>query len=303
MIANTRVFGKHFDRDINDIFFDELVPYETEYDKIVTPQKAPPGNHYTEAELTPLGALQEIPEGNSVTFDLPVEGHEKTIYYTQFGLGFQVTKQMVRDDLFRNFEKMPRKLAKSAAYKRETEFFELFNTAFVSTYHTAWDGSALCDSHTTLKSLDSIDNDLTPAALSETTLQAMFEYYDNLVDEAGMPAVMTPWKLVTSVDNRWIVGRLQKQQYNIGSGNRDIMSTNPSSGLVSSWEPHLSRHFVDSDRYFLIAKEHDMRFYWKQEAQLDSADDFFTGNALFKVIMEFACFTMDYRGIVGNPGS
>jgi len=70
MIANTRVFGKHFDRDINDIFFDELVPYETEYDKIVTPQKAPPGNHYTEAELTPLGALQEIPEGNSVTFDL-----------------------------------------------------------------------------------------------------------------------------------------------------------------------------------------------------------------------------------------
>ena len=302
MIANTGIFGKHFDGDINDIFFDELIPYQTEYDKIVSPQKAPPGNHYTEAELSPLGQLQDIAEGAAVTFDLPVEGHEKTIYYTQSGLGFQVTKQMVRDDLFKNFQRMPRKLAKSAAYKRETEFFELFNTAFVATYHTAWDGLALCTSHTTLKSLDTIDNDLTPAALSETSLQAMFEYYDNLVDEAGMPAVMNPWKLVTGVANRWVVGRLQKQQFNIGSDDRDVMSTNPSNGLVAPWEPHLSRHMVDDDRFFLVAREHDMRYYWKEEAQLDSADDFFTGNALFKVIMEFACFTMDYRGICGNPG-
>lgn len=303
MIANTKVFGKHFDRDINDIFFDEYVPYASEYDKIVTPVPAPPGNHYTEAELSPLGALQEIPEGAAVTFDLPVEGNEKTIYYTQFGLGFQITKQMVRDDLFRNFEKMPRKLAKSAAYKRDTEFFELFNTAFVSTYHTAWDGSAICASHTTLKSLDTIDNALVAAALSETALQAMYEYYDDLVDEAGMPLVLNPWKLVTDVNNRWIVGRLARQEMNIDSANRDLMTTNPANGFVSPWEPHLSRHMVDSDRYFLVAREHDMRFYWKEMAQLDSADDFYTGNALFKVIMEFAAFVMDYKGIVGNPGA
>ena len=304
MIANTRIFGKHFDRDINKIFFDNYIPYETEYDKLVSPQKAPAGNHYTEAELSPLGALQEIPEGNAITFDLPVEGHEKTIYYTQYGLGFQITKQMLRDDLFGNFKKMPAKLAKSAAYKRETEFFELYNTAFVATYHTAWDGLALCSSsHATLKSIDTIDNEGTAAALSETTLQAAFEYYDNLKDEAGMPINMTPWKLVTSVSNRWLVGRLQKQQYNIGSGNRDLLTTNAANGFVNSWEPHLSRHFVDGNRWFLVAKEHDMRFYWKEEAQMESADDFYTSNALFKVIMEFACFSMDYKGVYGNSGA
>jgi len=114
--------------------------------------------------------------------------------------------------------------------------------------------------------------------------------------------MLTPWKLVTAVDNRWVVSRLQKQQYNIGSGNRDLMSVNPANGMVDPWEPHLSRHFVDTDRWFLIAREHDMRYYWKEEAQMDSADDFFTGNALFKVIMEFSSFVMDYRGILGNPG-
>jgi len=142
MIANTRIYGKHFDKDINDIFFDTLTPYPAEYTQIVTPQTAPAGNHYTEAELSPLGELQEIPEGGAVTFDLPVEGHEKSIYYTKFGLGFQVTPEMIKDDLFGNFKKMPQKLAKSAGYKRDTEFFELFNTAFVATYHTAWDGLA-----------------------------------------------------------------------------------------------------------------------------------------------------------------
>ena len=47
---------------------------------------APPGNHYTEAELSPFGALREIPEGTGVEFDAPVEGHKKVIYYTAFGL-------------------------------------------------------------------------------------------------------------------------------------------------------------------------------------------------------------------------
>jgi hypothetical protein len=303
MIANTRIFGKHFDKDIGDIFFDTLIPYPTEYNQIVTPQAAPPGNHYTEAELSPLGELQEIPEGGAVTFDLPVEGHEKTIYYTKFGLGFQVTPEMVKDDLFGNFRNMPKKLAKSAAYKRDTEFFELFNTAFVATYHTAWDGLAICTTHYTLKSLDSIDNAGTAGALSETTLQAAFEYYDGLKDEAGMPLVMTPDMLVTSVANRWIVGRLQKQQFNIGSTNRDLLTVNPDTGLVAPWRPFLSRNMADANRWFLLSKEHDMRFYVKEDFALESADDFYTGAALFKCIGRFGCFVMDYKGIYGNPGA
>jgi len=118
-----------------------------------------------------------------------------------------------------------------------------------------------------------------------------------------MPLQMTPWKLVTSVANRWVVGRLAKQAFNIGSGNRDILTTNPESGLVEPWEPMLSRNMVDANRWFLISKEHDMRFYVKEDFAMESADDFYTGAALFKCIGRFGCFAMDYKGVFGNPGS
>ena len=303
-IANTGAFGNHFDADINDIFFDEYVDYGTEYDQIVTPQQAPAGNHYTESELTDLEPIAAIAEGAPVTFDSPIEGNKKTIYYSKFGRGFQITQEMVKDDLFRNFTQMPAKLAKSAAYKRETEFFDLFNTAFVTTNHTAWDALAICDNtRTTLKSGTAQDNDPTGAALSETTMQSAFEYFDGLVSGSGLPVTLTPWKLVTDVSNRWLVGRLNHQGFNIGSGNRDDMTTNAVNGYVQAWSPHLSRHMVDTDRWFLIAKEHDMRFYWKEQASLESQDDFATGNAMFKTIMRFACFVMDPKGIYGNAGT
>ena len=305
-IANTAIYGNHFDDDISGIFFDGYIEAEKEFSKIAKVASAPAGHHYTESELSPLGELRDIDEGDAIQFDIPIEGHKKTIYYQKSGLGFQITKENVVDDLFGNFKQVPAKLGKSAAYKCEVEFFGLFNTAFVNTYHTAWDALPICDAaHTTLKSLEAQPNEPAVAgALSETTLQAAFEYYDTLVDEAGMPISMNgPFKLVTSVDNRWITSQLMRNEFNLGSGNRDFLTTNPENNMIEPWVIHLTRHMVDSDRWFLIAADHDMRFWWKEEYGLESMDDFYTGNALFKTVGRFAPFVMDYHGIYGNPGA
>ena len=121
-LTNTKVFPKSLDRDINKLFFDAYIEYPREYQQVAKIETAPPGNHYREAELSPLGQLRELPEGEGIQFDLPVEGNDKTIYYTKYGLGFQITEEMMADDLFGNFKKMPKKLAKSAVQKQETVF-------------------------------------------------------------------------------------------------------------------------------------------------------------------------------------
>lgn len=302
-IANTRVFGKHLDRDVNDIFFDGYTTHRTEFDKIVNPVSAPAGNHYTEAELSNLGALREVPEGDAIVFDTPEEGHEKTIYYTEYGLGFAITKHMYKDDLTGNFKRMPSKLSKSAANKRETVFFDLFNNGFAT--HTAWDGEYIFStSHETMKSGTSQSNrPAVDAALSETSLQAAFEYADDVVDEAGMPLDMEPWLLVVPTDLRWTATRLWKQEYNIGSGNRDLLTTNPANPFVNGYQIHISRYLTSTTAWFMLYRDHDFRYYWKENATLESADDFYTGSALFKVTMRFACFVMDYKGCYGTTGA
>ncbi len=301
-IANTKVFGKHFDRDINRIFFDEYAGLPTEYDKIVEISGAPPGNHYTEAELTPLGALREVPEGTGIQFDDAVEGHEKTVYYTEHGLGFQITQHMMKDDLTQNFKRMPKKLAKSAVNKIETQVAGLFNAGFVTTTHTAWDGKAIFTTdHTTLKSGDTIDNDPTAASLSETSVQAGFEYADTLVDEAGYPLLTKPVKLCIPTELRATAGRLFGTDRKLGSANWDVNLA--SGGNMYDLDVYVNHFFTSSTAWFILLDIADFRLMWKEKPVMESSDDFFTGNALFKINTRFVVFCNDYKGGYGNSGS
>jgi phage major head subunit gpT-like protein len=303
-ITNTTVYGNHLDRDVNDIFFDDYEVYRREYPSIAKMENAPAGNHYTESEISPLGALREIPEGNGIYFDIPVEGHKKVVYYTKYGLGFQITEEMMKDDLFGNFKKMPKKLAKSAALKPDAVFWDLFNNGFGT--HTAWDSQYVFDTdHSTLKSGTTIANEpATAGTLSETTLQAAYEYFDAIIDEAGFPIQMTPFLVVVPTELRWTAGKLLQTEFQVGSANNDVNTVNPGNNIVpSGWNYFVSRYLTSTTAWFLLAKEHDFRILWKDNTRLESADDFYTGNALFKVVQRYAVFVMDYKGAYGNEGA
>src|SRR4030042_497216 len=182
-LANSLVFPKHFDRNIAKILFDQGQELPTEYDKIFKIEDAPAGRDYTEAELSDLGELLAIIEGRGVEYDTPVEGNEKTRYYSKFGRGFQITEELYADDLFGNFKKLPKALAKSARNKLETVAWDVLNNGFSTSL--GWDGLALfADHHATLRSATTIDNKVA-SDLSTTSLQAAFDYFDNAVDSAG----------------------------------------------------------------------------------------------------------------------
>ena len=302
MITNTKIFGNNLDRDISKIFFDDYRDYQSEHDKVAKISSAPAGNDYTESELSPLGDLKTVLEGQGVEFDLPVQGNKATRYYTKYGLGFQITEEMYKDDLHQQFKKMPAKLAKSAAQKKETVFWDLFNRGFST--HLSWDDQYIFDTdHVTLKSGDTISNDGTAAALSETSLQAGFEYYDALVDEAGNPILSQPNMLIAPKELRFTAGQLVKNMMNIGSANRDLNTVNSDNQMVNAYQLFISRYLTSSTAWFLISPDHDFRMMWKQQPVLDSTDDFLTNNALFKVFMRFTAFCNQYKFGYGNEGA
>ena len=314
-IASTNVYPKHMDRSIQNIFFDGYSGIPSLFDKIATGSSlegprmrtvgAGSGGSWTEAELSGLGELREIKQGNPFAFDLPVEGHEKTLKPTKYGLGFQVTEEMVKDDVQRNFEKMPKMLAKSAAYKRETVFWDLFNNGFAT--HKAWDGNYIFmkTTRTTLKSKDNqFNNPTTDVALGETGLQAAFEYYDGLVNAAGIPITGgTKFVLLISKENRWTAQELWKDEGPHESADRNINTLDPKN-MKESWRPLVVPHLTSTTAWFLLSLDlHDFRFMWWDPIRMDSADDFATGNALFKVGCRFGVGCFDPMGAYGTDGA
>lgn len=327
-IARTGLFPKHLDRDIDRIFTENYARYPKQYARLAKTEDFPEGDHLTEAEVGGLGQVRQIGEGQGVDFAVPSEGHEKTVYPSKYGLGFQITEEMIEDAVHKNIEKAPKALSTSMNHKLELTFWDLFNSG--DDTHTAWDSSYIFSTHTLLDAIDSsyatIDNHVT-SALSETTLQAAFEYFAQMVDQNGYPVTLTPRNLVIPTKLMWMANRLARQNGGItpwdgdaplieydGSSAADqyghnmsgnMMSTNPKNGFVDTWNVLVTRYLDpqyggDDENWFFVADEHDMRKIWKRKVRMETGFDFHTGNKLYKVTARWADACFDYRGVYGS---
>jgi len=324
MIASTGLYPKHLDRDIDKIHNDAYAKYATQYTNVAKIGNFPKGNHLTEARISGLGAHRQIGEGQAVDFDTPTEGREKTLYPIKFGLGFQITEEMIEDAVHPNVYQMAKSLARSANHTLELYFWDLFNSG--DDTHESDDGEYIFADHTTMRSGDSLDNKGS-SALSETTFQAMYEYFDTLLDDAGYPVFTTLKYLLVPTKERWMALRLAKQKGGItpwdgdegnvewpgdidggGTGwnvSGNLMSSNPSNGMVSGWKPMVVRYLDsalggDDDSWFAVSEDHDMRLLWKKKIQLYTGEDLQTGNKIYISKMRFNVGAFDYKGVYGS---
>lgn len=302
--------GNHpdqFDKDFNDIFLDRYMEYPAEHvgvAKIITMEK---GRYYKLGEISGIGSLQAITEGGRVQFDVPVEGHDKSVEVDKYGLGVQFTEEMFDDAIHTRMENIAQTLSDAGRDVLDTNYFNLFNNGFAS--ETAWDGEYVFDEdHTTLKSAETIDNDA-DAALSETALRSAFEYFDGLIDEAGRPLVVKPDLLLVPTNLRWKAHQLLKQMGGIStsgtapdlSGN--MMLTNPENGAVDSWTYKVCRYLTDDYWVFMSSKDHMAYLIMRKNLTLESQSDFETGNRMYKVTTRFKPAVFDYKPMYGSDGS
>jgi hypothetical protein len=307
---NRGAFPYQTDQSIGKMVMSAYMDEPTFYDKIAKIADFPAGRYYAEAEISGLGPLNALGEGEAITFDTPVEGHKKTISTVKYGQGFQHTEEMKADELFNMVAKIAPSMAKSAAYTREQSFFNLFNNGFST--ELAWDGGAVFSSRTTMKSGDTISN-LGSADLSDTSLKAAFDYFLALKDEAGMPCFIDPDLLIVPNELRYLANDLLKATGRVwdspaitaaNSEKHYMNSLNPTFNVVPKWDYMATRYITDADSWFLVSKEYsDARFYWKKKPTVSSSNDFATDNTLYKLIMRFALGVFDYKGMYGSPGA
>lgn len=318
---NRAGFPYQYDREIAKMFYGAYADLPTQWDKIAKVETFPKGRYLSYAELSPLGALNRMNEGEEIMFDTPAEGHKKTVQPVKFGLGFQVTEEAQEDDLQGQISKMPNSIARSAGFCIEQNFFNLFNNGFST--ELAWDGlSVFNNSHATLKSGTTIDN-AGAADLSQTSLEAAFEYFDNLVDEAGFPLMIKPDTLLIPNELKWVANDLLKStgrvwDYTSRSGGYVTVAagdsiapvpgpllngTNPANGIVDAWKVVVSHYLTDTDAWFLLGKDHGFTFYWKKKPTMSSSESFGTGSKLYKVVTRFVPTVWDYKASYGSAGA
>lgn len=281
------------------IVFETYKERPTEGDKLVnmnTSKRA----YEEDFPVAGFGTLLAKAEGGAVTYQDAMQGTIKRYVWTTYGLGFRITQEMMEDDLYGIMgRKMSKALGRSARNNFEIVAHSPYNNAFSTSYAGFVSGESLCStSHALLRGGTASNRPATDTDISLAALQAAVEHFHGLVDEAGLPIVYIPKKVVHSVSFHWTVSQILKSPSMPGTNQNDINQINRE-GLTA----HLSHFLTDTDAWFVLADNHDVNYFDRRKVTFSNMDDFETGDAKFKVTRRNGAGWGDWRGVYGSEGA
>lgn len=255
-----------------------------------------------DTKVAGLGSMVTKPEGTNTTFDDPIMGSTVRYTHASYGLGWRVTREMWDDDLYKIMQQMPKEVGKAAAYKIEVDAWSVLNNAFNAEF-VGLDGLALCHvSHTRLDGGAVLGNKpSTDVDFSYTAYQAMLDHFNTLLDDRGRPIVMRPSLLILDPSFKWAAKEILQSEYKPFTANNEI---NPLKGEIDENGYLLCRYLTDADSWFGLAGkgDHDLNFWWRTKPETAEADDFLSGDALYKIFARYAKGFSEWRGVYGSSG-
>ena len=284
----------------NEAYPQRAVEY-TSFVNIRTTGKATVTDH----KMTDFGALRLKGEGEAIQYDDPIDGPDKTYTPVRFALGYKVTDEMLKNDLYGQIDRLERALIKSAVDQQEVTAAYLLNNAFGTTSAdgfsaTGFDGLQLCSTaHTRLDGgANQRNRPSTDADLSPTSLQNALTDFENYKDDRGRPSLIKPVRLIISAEDKFTAKEILESEYKPGSANNDI---NALKGEGLSFM--LSHYKTNTDDWFLIGDQHDLNFIWDERPRTDSEEDFDTEVLKHKVVQGFFVGFGEWRGVWGSSGA
>jgi hypothetical protein len=252
-----------------------------------------------DTKVAGLGSMVPKPEGDPISFDVPIMGAGVRYTPSSYGLGFRITREMWDDDLYHIMDKMAAELGRAASYKIEVDAWSILNNAFNPLY-TGSDGLPLCHvAHTRLDGGAVMANKPTvDVDFSATAYQAALDHFKMQVDERGRPVVMSPSLLILDPSFEWAAKEILESEYKPYTANNEV-NVLRSDGKMDYL---LSRYLTDTDSWFVLSDEHDLNFFWRVKPETGEADDFLTGDALYKIYSRYAKGFTEWRGVYGSSG-
>ena len=258
----------------------------------------------TDHKMTDFGALRLKGEGEAIQYDDPINGPQKTYTPVRFALGYKVTREMKKHDLYGQIDRLERALIKSAVDLQEVTAAYLLNNAFGTTSAdgfsaTGFDGLQLCSTaHTRLDGGATQRNrPSTDADLTVSSLQNALTDFENYKDDRGRPSLIRAQKLIISPEDKWVAKELLQSEYKPGTANNEI---NALQGEGLSFM--VSHYKTDTDAWFLVGDQHDLNYIWDERPRTDSEEDFDTEVLKHKVVQGMFVGFGEWRGFWGTSG-
>lgn len=256
-----------------------------------------------DVQVTGFGLANVKEEGGEVSYDSEIQGPVSTYNHIAYSLGFIVTYEEIRDNLY---DKIAMNRAKANAFSIQQTIENiaagLYNDAFTGAIFLHADGQTLCSANHPNTTGGVYSNVLTPGAdLMEASLEDICIQAMGLQTDRNLFVSILPVSLHVARQEWFNANRILKSVLQPGTGNNDINVLKATNAFPAGIK--LNHYFTAPHAWFVRTNVmHGMQMFWRDRPIFDQDNDFATKNALASTYMRLSVGNTDPRGILGVNG-
>jgi hypothetical protein len=275
----------------------EHVPEYPDLFELDTSDKA----YEEEPEITGFGLAPVKPQGSQIFYDTEVQGPVSRYTHVSYALGYIVTYEELRDDLYEVVAKRrAQQLAFSMRQTQENILASIYNNGFSGSYLGADGVSLMSASHPTLSGNQS--NLLTTAAdISEAAVEDLCIQLMNTVNNRGLKISCLPQSLHVPTALWFESNRIIRSVLQNDTSNNAINVLRATNAFPKGIK--VNHYFTSTTAWFIRTNiPRGLQYFDRDKISFDQDNDFDTKNAKAACYQRYSAYWSDWRGIAGTPG-
>lgn len=293
-------FANYFLRGLKDVFWTNYRELASVYDKLFNVERSDK-NFEEVLGMVGFGYLAQEGELETVALQDGIEGFKTRFTHLKYGLGYQISQELVDDDMYGQIKQYPQALARSARSTMEKVSADIFNLGFSG-------GAALADgqqlfsaSHTlkrggTFRNKLSTDSDLGFSALRQAAIDLR-----KIHDDSDMPYMGSEsLTLLVPPDLEFDAAEIIKSVERPDTANRAANAL----AKQRRWDLVVWDYLTDVDAWFLLYPKdmHKLMCYMRKDIGQEADQEVKTDSWYHIVRYRKSVGAADARGVFGTPG-
>jgi hypothetical protein len=300
MALNRALFTKQLNLGLNTVFGMEYDRYPEQWRSLYSTEQSMKAFE-EDVQMIGFGAAPTKAEGAMISYDSGREGFVSRYVHETVALAFAITEEAEEDGLYGSLgAKYARALARSMQHTKEIKGANIFNNA--TTTSVGGDGQVLMNGSHPLGGGGTASNILvTPADLSETSLETLLVQISQAVDDRSIPIALSGRKLAVPPGLIFIAERIIKSNLRPGTADNDINAMR-NMGMIPEGVV-VNQRFTNPDQYFILTDCPDgMKHFVRSPIKKAVEGDFESGNLRYKCRERYSFGFTDWRGVYGSEG-
>lgn len=299
---NTGNFGKALWPGVNSWYgkaYDEYPEQYTDLFDLHTSSRA----FEEDVGVTSFGMLAKKNEGGPIQYDSERQAFITRYAWTEYALGFIITKNMYDDDQYMMVgEKRAKGLAFSTRQTIETLAANVYNRAFTSSYAGGDGKELLATDHPNFAGGTWSNEPSTAADISEAALEQACIDIARWTNDRGLKITVIPQSIHIAPEQEFELHRILKTDGRVGTNNNDLNALKSMGKFPKGVK--VNHYFTDTDAWFIRTNVTDgLKWWWRRRPDFSQDNDWETENAKYKVVFRAGAGWTDPKALYGSPGA